>query len=239
MSNEMRAFGATGVSFNRNKKGRPRRAVAMAAALASGALLAGGNAARADGTAAINNMNGDRTWNATGVWTWTGDTGNQVFPGDGLGDGSEAAIVRPVLGVGNGNRTLNVTAAHTNPLTIGSFTLEQTTPGLTRGLNVNYQGGAPAAKLQLNTNLIQHVEAAGVVSSGGGQDGLQNALVFNGNWFLNSGNLVLNANLAGTPETTAHINHRANIAIKFDDSDITFTGLTLRGNKSVEFEDNN
>src|SRR3954467_8431482 len=105
-----------------NSRARARLLVSLAAPAAAGSLLT--TAAQADGTAAINNMNGDRIWTAPNIWTWTGDTGAQVYPGDGKGPGAgtEAAIVRPI----GGGRTLNVPATNTAALTIGSFTLEQT-----------------------------------------------------------------------------------------------------------------
>jgi hypothetical protein len=225
-------------SARRSVRGNARQFLSLAASAAATSLV--GGAAFADGTAVINNMNGDRVWTTANVWTWTGDTGAQVYPGDGKGPGAgtEAAVARPIYA----GRTLNMASnvAGLTALTIGSFTLEQTQQGLTRGLNVNYQGTVTTdTKLQLNTSLIRHVDGAGVVSSGGGLDGLQNALVFNGAWALNGGALVLDAATAPSPLTSSHLNVRGNIAIKFDDSDMTFTNLTVRGTKAVEFEDNN
>ncbi|HEY7118198.1 MAG TPA: PEP-CTERM sorting domain-containing protein [Tepidisphaeraceae bacterium] len=214
-----------------------RATLGLAASLAAGALVA--QTARADGTATATLPGADRTWDSTGVWTWVGDTGSQVYPGDGkgAGAGTEDAIAKVLYST----RTLNVSTnvATLGGFTIGSFTLQQTQNDVTRGLNVNYQGALTDNKFVLNTNLIQHIDAPGVVSGGGSVTGLNNALIFNAQWALNANNLVLNANTASNTLTNSALNYTGNIAIKFDDSDVTFNSLTLQGAKAVEFENNN
>ena len=218
-----------------NRKGRTKAILSVAASLAATGLLA--QRAHADGTATAV-LTGDRTWNATGVWTWTGDTGNQVFPGDGVGPGAgtEAVIAQALYGT----RNLNIsTAAATNAggFTIGSFTYQQAQNAVARQLNVNYQGTTSDPKFVLNTSLIQHIDAPGVVSSGGG-NGLVNELLINNRMSINGGDLIVNSNPSPNSFWNSNLNFTGNIAIKFDDSDVSFTSLTLRGTKAFEIEDN-
>jgi len=222
----------TGLNTNR-RRGRALGAVAAAATLAVAGIAS--SVARADGTATAV-MTGDKTWNATGVWTWVGDTGNQVYPGDGVGPGAgtENAVAQPIYG----GRTLNIsTAAPSGGFTIGSFTLQETQNAVTRGLNVNYQGTTGDPKFTLNTSLIQYLDAPGVTSAGGSASGLTNSLVFNNRLSINGGDLVLNAATASNFWDSS-LNFTGNIALKLDDSDLSFNSLTIRGTKAIEIENN-
>src|SRR4051812_20044410 len=135
---------------------RARRSLGLAVSVASAGLLSA-SCAFADGTATAV-LTADRTWNTTGTWTWVGDTGNQVYPGDGIppGAGTEAAVTQALYG----NRTLNIgsNAAGLGGFTIGSFTYQQAQAGVGRQLTVNYQGTTNQAKFNLNTSIINHVD---------------------------------------------------------------------------------
>jgi hypothetical protein len=187
----------------------------------------------ADGTATttLNPVTGDRNWDSA-IWTWVGDTGGQVFPAT----ARRRHRKRGRTGL-HQRRTLNITT-NTTSLTIGSFTLQQVENGFTRALNVN----GSSSGLTLSTNLIQHVDAPGVTSTGGGVTGLTNALIFNSRVSLVAGDLVLNANtnpLSTIPSVNPVLGtDNGNIALKFDDCNISFNNLTTRGVRHIEFEDN-
>src|SRR4051794_35110850 len=95
-------------SSSTHRTPRARRALALAASVTYAGLL--GQAALADGTATTVHT-ADKTWNAAGTWTWSGDTGAQVYPSDGKGPGAgtEAAIAQALYGTRNLNIGTNVT----------------------------------------------------------------------------------------------------------------------------------
>src|SRR4051812_38322263 len=100
-------------SHSGRRRGKAK-ALLLAAASVAAAALAG--SAQADGTATttLNPVTGDRNWDSA-IWTWVGDTGGQVFPGDSKGDGTENAVAQ----VFTSGRTLNFTTT-TTAITIGS-----------------------------------------------------------------------------------------------------------------------
>src|SRR4051794_37792105 len=93
-----------------------------AAVVAAVAAVCAARTTRADGTATVtlDPPTVSRNWESRCVWT--GDTGSQIFPGDGVGPGAgtEDAIARTILNTAQ--RSLNFTAR--TSVTIGSFTLQ-------------------------------------------------------------------------------------------------------------------